>query len=410
MKKSLFFIFILSLSLNSYGQNWFQVNDLPGSARHHPCFFTINDTAYCVTGVTNSNLMLNDFYSYDEATDTWNAEPDFTGPNRGFAVGLNHQGKGYVGFGVAGNNSVLRDLWEYDPQTKSWTALKSLPSVARYHPAFVAKDGKVYVGLGSTGSANLNDWWEYDIATDVWLRRANFPGDRRHHPYYFVADNEIFVGLGHGNDNTGTNKIYDDWYHYEPSTDTWTKMGDFPGYARVAGAQFAFNGKGYIVGGQNQTHSTPTNNEVWSYDPQGDNWTRLSDCPSGGRWAPGSFITGTNAYFAFGEDITGTSQADIYQVAMNNIISVEEEINPAAIKTSLFPNPANSEVVLELDRSYLGKTISVEFFSTSGQLLKTVELGANERTINIEGLATGVYSVNIKDGEDLNETQILSVQ
>lgn len=410
MKKSLSFIFILSLSLNSFGQGWFQLNDLPGSARHHPCFFTLNDTAYCVTGVTNSNLMLNDFYSYDEANDTWTSLPDFDGPNRGFAVGLDHQGKGYVGFGVAGNNSVLRDLWEYDAQTKAWTALKSLPSTARYHPAFVAKDGKIYVGLGSTGSANLNDWWEYDIATDAWARKANFPGDRRHHPYYFVANNEIFVGLGHGNTSTGTNLIYKDWYHYEPSTDTWTKMGDFPGYARVAGAHFAFNGKGYIIGGQNQTHSTPTNNEVWSYNPLTDNWIQLSDCPSGGRWAPGSFLTANNAYFGFGEDISGTSQADIFQVSINDIVSLEEELNPNAVKISLYPNPASTEVKISLDRSDLGKTITVEFFNLSGQLLKVAHPTDDDNTINIEGLAKGVYTLNIKDGKELNQTQILTIQ
>lgn len=409
MKKVLFSIFALTLGLNSFGQGWFQVNDLPGSARHHPCFFTVDDTAYCLTGVTNSGQMLNDFYRYDESNDTWISLTDFSGANRGFAVGLNHQGKGYVGFGVAGNNSVLRDLWEFDPQSKAWTSLASLPSVARYHPAFVAKDGKIYVGLGSSGSSNLNDWWEYDIAGDSWSRKANFPGDRRHHPYYFVAGNEIFVGLGHGNTTSGVNLIYDDWYKYEPLTDTWTKMGDFPGYARVAGAHFAYNGKGYIVGGQNQTHSTPTNNEVWSYTPGTDSWTQLPDCPSGGRWAPGSFVLGNNAYFAFGEDINGISQADIYQVSMSDIISIEEDLNAKDLEISIFPNPANAEINIEIGQKELGGNITVEFYSLSGQLLKVNHLENGETKINIEELASGIYTLNIKDEKDLNQSYILSV-
>ncbi len=410
MKKLLFSIFAVVLSLNSFGQGWFQVNDLPGSARHHPCFFTINDTAYCVTGVTNSGQMLNDFYRYDESNDTWISLPDFAGPNRGFAVGLNHQGKGYVGFGVAGNNSVLRDLWEYDPQTKAWKALKSLNFTARYHPAFVAKDGKIYVGLGSSGSSNLNDWWEYDIAGDNWTRKANFPGDRRHHPYYFVAGNEIFVGLGHGNTSSGVNTIYDDWYKYDPSTDIWTKMGDFPGYARVAGAHFAYNGKGYIVGGQNQSHATPTNNEVWSYTPGTDTWNQLPDCPSGGRWAPGSFVVGNNAYFAFGEDRFSVSQADIYQVSMSSIISMEEDLNSKDLEISIFPNPATSEINIEIDPKYLGEKVAVEFYSLTGQLLKLSYLENSETKINIEDLAKGLYTLNLKDEKDLNQSYIITVE
>lgn len=411
MKKLLFFAFALSLSLSSYGQGWFQMNNLTGSARHHPCFFTLNDTAYLVTGVSNSDLMLNDFYRYDESNDSWVSLPDFDGSNRGFAVGLDHQGKGYVGFGVSGSNSLLRDLWEYDPQTKAWTSLASLPATSRYHPAFVAKDGKIYVGLGSAGNAgNLNDWWEYDIATDNWTRKAGFPGDRRHHPYYFVADNEIFVGLGHGTDASGNGRIYDDWYKYDPSSDTWTQMADFPGYARVAGTHFAYNGKGFILGGQDQTHQTRSNNEVWSYDPQNDSWTQLPDCPSGGRWAPGSFLVGSNAYFAFGEDIAGTSQNDIYQVSMADIVSLAEDLNSPRISISLFPNPASSEVNFEFNNAELGDEVWVEFYSTSGQLLKSAKLENENKSINIEDLASGVYSITIKDNQELNQSYILSVE
>ena len=304
-------------------------------------------------------------------------------------------------------------MWEYDPQTKSWTSLKSLPSTPRYHPAFVAKDGKIYVGLGSSGNGNnLNDWWEYDIAADTWARKANFPGDQRHHPYYFVANNEIFVGLGHGVDFSGSvpqSRIYDDWYKYDPSTDTWTQMGDFPGYARVAGAHFAYNGKGYILGGQNQSHATPVNNEVWSYNPLSDNWTQLPDCPSGGRWAPGSFLVGGNAYFAFGEDISGTSQADIYQVSMANIIGLEEKANLKDISVSLYLRFAFSSRPIILDGTDLGNDIKVEFYNNTGQLVKTSPLVQNSNTLNIADLAKGMYTLHIQDEKSLNKTYLLSL-
>lgn len=380
---------LCAISMPIFSQGWVKSSDLPGSARHHPICFTLGDTAFCVAGVSNSNTMLNDFYSYDATTDTWFQKADYPGPNRGFGVGLDHNNKGYIGFGItASPNTVLRDLWEFDPTTQAWTELASLPTGPRFHPAFVAKDSMIYVGLGNNGSSNLNDWWQYNINTDSWTRKTNFPGARRHHPYYFVANNEIFVGLGHGS------IIYDDWYKYDDVNDTWTKMNAFPGYARVAGAHFSRNGKGYVVGGQNQFHSTPSVNEVWEYNPINDSWAQMGNCPTGGRWAPGSFMVGNQAFFGFGEAISGSSQADIWSINFADIVSLDEiKVNSLTI----YPNPASSTISISIDDFNSNDMNSLKFMNITGQVVKEVSISQAEISVDVSEFPVGVYTVFIND-------------
>lgn len=411
MKKLLLFSLLSICYIQVNAQGWVRVADLPAAWRHHPVCFTLGDTAYVTTGATNANAMLNDFYAYDMANDTWIQKPDFDGPNRGFAVGLNHNGKGYVGFGVSSTNSLLRDLWEFDPVTQDWTQLANLPSTPRYHPAFVANGDKIYVGLGSSGNGNnLNDWWQYDIPTDSWSRKANFIGDQRHHPYYFVVNNEIFVGLGHGTDfssGSAVSRIYDDWYKYDEVNDAWIQMNNFPGYARVAGAHFAHNGKGYVLGGQNQFHSTPQDNEVWSYDPGNDSWTQLPDCPTGGRWAPGSFLIGNYAFFGFGENIFNVSQGDVWMVSFTDIVSNPEEEES---RLSFFPNPATGLVNIDLRNYDIEPNSTIQFYGIAGELVKEIEIDALTSSINISDLSAGVYSVYLNDSKPKGQAFKLIVE
>lgn len=410
MKKLLLTLSFSACSLLMLAQNnWSKATDMPAAWRHHPICFTVGDTAYVVTGVTNGNAMLNDFYAYVPGTDTWIQKSDYPGPNRGFGVGLTHKGKAYIGFGVSGTNSVLGDLWEFDQATQTWTALASLPaSASRFHPAFVAKDDKLYVGLGAGNSGNRDDWWEYDITADTWTQKASFIGDQRHHPYYFTVNNEIYVGLGHGNTSTGTNLIYKDWYRYDVPSDTWIQMADFPSYARVAGTHFAMNGLGYVLGGQNQFHSTPSNNEVWAYEPTADVWTQMPDCPSGGRWAPGSFVAGGMAFFGFGENTLNVSQGDIWSISLSDFIGANESLDATQLK--LFPNPASEKLEINLAQLNAKGQDAILIYSITGQLVKREILNENKLVLDVSTMDKGVYTIGLESSKDVSSFQKLIIE
>jgi hypothetical protein len=52
-----------------------------------------------------------DFWEWDQATDTWTQKTNFAGIPRGYAVGFSIGNKGYVGTG-----RLEKDFWEFDPR------------------------------------------------------------------------------------------------------------------------------------------------------------------------------------------------------------------------------------------------------------------------------------------------------
>ncbi len=287
-------------------KSWQQVSSLPSEFRtHHSFGFSLNGNGYLVTG--DSGIPRKDFYEYNPVSDQWTRLDDYPGPPRTYGIGDVWNGKAYLGFGGSGENSYLNDLWVFDGNTKIWSQLASCPCEPRLHPAMVAGDGKIYVGLGNN-SANLKDWWEYDIATNTWLQKIDFPAEPRHHPYQFGIGEYVYTGFGHGS------QIYKNWFSFKPATGEWTKMADIPGQARVAGTQFSYEGRGYVLSGDGANHSSMEKGEFWRYDPINNDWEQLPPHPGRSRWAPASFVIDGEVYL-----INGT-------ILANNALSYQPEV------------------------------------------------------------------------------------
>lgn len=146
----------------------------------------------------------------------------------------------------------------------------------------------------------MNDWWEYDIENNSWEQKARYPSYQRHHPYQFAAGEYVYAGLGHGD------SVYNDWAKYDPKTDTWTQAAALPDQARVAGTQFSYNGKGYVLSGQGETHRSMKAGEFWKYDPVADQWEQLPSHPGESRWALASFIINHEVYLINGVEGNGS--------------------------------------------------------------------------------------------------------
>ena len=300
MKKTLSLIIFLPFFCLS--QNWENVTNFPFEGIHHPVTFSYNDEAFVITGSNTDNV-----YKYNSVNDSWTQLSPFPGGVRGYAYGVAIGSKGYFGFGSDTSSIYPNDWWEYDILNDSWTQLSSFPGDGRNHPAMVNIGDKIFVGCGSNDtSLGLNDWWEYDITNNTWNQRANFPSNGRHHPYYFGIDNYAYVGFGHGSSaGQGTNPntnvyIYNDFYRYDPANDSWQIMSQFPSQSRVAGTQFSYQGKGYVLSGDGDNHYPLATGEFWEYDPISDSWVQLPYHPGNSIWAPGSFIIGCNVYFLLG--------------------------------------------------------------------------------------------------------------
>ncbi len=389
MKNFILLIALLFSQTVGIAQEWDDINNLPNSAlgRHHPVTFSIDGTGFLLAGGSDEIGELKDFYRYEAAANFWIQLENFPGPARSYAYGLSANGIGYVGFGQSPSQR-LNDLWAYNASNNEWTELAPCPCEPRLHPAMLHLNGKIYVGLGGGSNGDIKDWWAYDIATNSWEEKTTFPGSQRHHPFYFAIDNYAYVGFGHHLSN-----IYDDFYRYDPLNDSWDQMNDFPGEGRVAGTQFTYNGKGYVLSGEGQDHGLMNTGEFWEYTPETDNWFELTPHPGSSRWAPGSFVIDNNVYLIAGESNNGLEK-DMWvfnlEVA-SNTSSLEEQAT-----VNLYPNPATNELYFT-EATLLKK--HVEIYDINGK--KLISEASCFTKLDIQKLLPGQYFIKIFDNHQV---------
>jgi N-acetylneuraminic acid mutarotase len=337
MKKIIFILNFIPILLVS--QSWVQHSIFPFQGVHHPITFSYGQFGFVVAGSNTDHV-----YKYDENNGNWSQLSDFPGGERGYAYGVAVGDKAYIGFGSDLNGMYPIDWWEYNMISDIWTQKANFPNIGRNHPAMVNVGDKIFIGCGSNNTGNLGDWWEYDIPNDVWQQKIDLPANDRHHPFYFGIGNYAYVGFGHGsvigpgsNPNSNSN-IYNDFYRYDPSNDSWLQLSDFPSESRVAGTQFSYNGKGYILSGDGDNHGPLDSGEFWEYETSNDSWLQLNSHPGDAIWAPGNFVIDCNVYFLLGQNnntAPSTYVGNIYQYKLSSDCgctdSIAENYSPIAI-------------------------------------------------------------------------------
>ncbi|MFT4666901.1 MAG: N-acetylneuraminic acid mutarotase [Polaribacter sp.] len=396
--QSLSYLFILIL-LNSVAVNaqWVPVSSPPPNFRtDHTYGFSLEGKGYLVAGTTSNGNFSNNFYQYDPLIDEFTQLDDFPGGARGFAIGDDWDGKAYFGFGIANGSNIQNDLWQYDPTTAVWTELAECPCSARFHPAMIAHNGKIFVGMGAGSFGDLKDWWIYDIASDSWTEGTEFPSTQRHHPYQFGIGDYVYTGFGHGGAN-----IYNAWYQYDPANDSWDQMESLPAEGRVAGTQFSWTGKGYVLSGEGADHRALDEGEFWSYDPLTDSWEQLPSHPDKGRWAPASFLIDNEIYIFNGvvrssDGGNSSHPNDSYKFNLNgDEMTSTEELEKEA-NFSLHPNPVSDYLSIET-ASNIKSSAEFNIFDVLGNTVLNFEV-ADKKEVDISALANGVYFVRM-DGE-----------
>ncbi len=406
MTKHLFTFFLSIIFLSSVNaQTWELLNESPYRS-HHSIGFGLNGIGYSVTGSINENPTSR-IYTYDPTTDVWTQEDDFPGPSRSFGIGDIWDGKAYLGFGIGSNGNPLNDLWEFDPDTNTWTELASCPCSGRLHPAFVANQEKIFVGMGNGNSGNLNDWWEYDMASNSWSQKPDFPDLPRHHPYQFAIGDYVYAGLGHGNNIASGVNIFDELYRYDPQTEVWDQMATLPSEGRVAGTQFSYEGKGYVLSGDGDDHNVMPFGEFWEYDPVEDKWNGKPPHPGSSRWAPSSFIIDDYIYFYNGYSLSLVEDLNVYRFYLGEGDPPTSTIELANDEVIVSPNPAHDQVTIQLKEGN-SEMKNVGLFNLNGQLVLEKNISYNNTiTLDIVSLPTGVYYLRIDLGDEVVSQKIV---
>jgi hypothetical protein len=142
----------------------------------------------------------------------------------------------------------------------TWLRKPDCPIPAHGSTSFTI-DNTGYVGLGSG-----NAFYKFNPLSNNWTNAPSLPVQGRYKAAGFVIDNRAYVGLG-----TVNNVPQQDFYKFDPSTERWAKIKDFPQKTNFA-IGFATRGKGYLI-------IESEGMKFWEYDPEKNEWSTLNNIP-----------------------------------------------------------------------------------------------------------------------------------
>lgn len=291
--QTLLFYFLFSNLVTA--QSWINKENFPSTARTAVGSFGIGSKGYFIGGETLPNVNLVDLWEYDTTTNTWSQKANYPGIGTQKGVAFTIDGVGYYGLGTAGGQ-----LYSYNSQNNTWTQKTtcSIPSVSFWSTTYFIVGTKAYF------LDQNKKFFFYDSITDSWTLLSDFPGTKRVTGVGFTINNKGYICTGLNATSAG-NIFLNDLWEYNPLNDTWSEKTPLPSNGRYASFGFAFNNKGYVLGGE--SNSGIMLNEFWEYNPISDSWSTLPNYIGGAKNYLSGFVANNSLFVGFGSPGFGVS-------------------------------------------------------------------------------------------------------
>ena len=182
----------------------------------------------------------------------------------------------------------------FQVKAQDWVQVTSLPNVFNetHHSFAFSFDDMGYIVGGNSDSGVRDDFYQYNPATDSWTELAPFPGGARGYAIGDIWNGKAYFGFG----NDGTSRLNDLWV-FDPSNMSWTELASCPCAERAHPAMIAHNGKVFVGLGSS---SSGNMNDWWEYDITLNTWSQKDDLPSLSRHHPYQFGIDDYVYTGFG--------------------------------------------------------------------------------------------------------------
>jgi len=177
------------------------------------------------------------------------------------------------------------------------------------------------------------------------------------------------------------------------SQGTWTQKADFGGGERIGAVGFSIGTKGYIGTGHD---GTIYHNDFWEYDPTTNSWTQKANFGGSIRAGATGFSIGSKGYIGLGSDTSGHTK-DFWEYDPN-LVLINEIPNNASV--SVFPNPFSTSATFTISLSTpLGMTLpgmtkqNLQFvlYDCYGRAVKNFIISSSEFKLDRGDLQSGVY-------------------
>lgn len=267
---------------------WLKRNDVPavGTDRYHATAFSILNKGYVGLGAqSNPILLYNDFHQYDPIQNKWTQISNFPGTGILDATSFVIGNFAYVGTG-RNLTDATSEFWKYNPASDVWTQIESFP-IPISHAKGISLNGKGYIITDNY----VDNFWSYDPSIDKWSKMpdidmSNVGGGDSSTIKAFVIESKIYVCITR-------NKYYTHLFEFDTNNQKWTKKdGLFYGgpYGNLTGGGFSIKDKGYIIG----------STKLFQYNPLSDSWIGLSNFPIDYKYYPIAFELDGKAYYGTG--------------------------------------------------------------------------------------------------------------
>ena len=229
-----------------------------------------------------------------------------------------------------------------------WNQKANFGGMARHRGSAFAIGNKGYMGLGHINAVNnilFDDFWEYEPSSNTWTQKANFGGGLRYHTSSFTIGNKAYVGMG----RDPFNVFYTDLWEYDPVFNSWSQKANLPGLPRRGAVGFSINNKGYIGTGETKISPYRTN-DMWEYDPSNNTWVQKASMPTQGRFSAVAFSLNGLGYVG-----TGWGAANPNTGATNDLWEFNPLLNTWTQKTNVGPTRRIQATAFTLNgKGYIG--------------------------------------------------------
>lgn len=280
--------------------SWKQLNNFPGTARASATSFVSGDKAYVCLGRSDArDGFLKDLWEYDSKTDKWKQLSNFPDAARVKAIAGVIGNKAYIGLGCVSpyEGNQFSDLLEYDITNDKWDTLANFPGEAKTELFSAVIDSCIYTTTGFDATGFNTDTYKYSPKSKCWTKLKKYPVTRSS-TAGFAIDKNIYVGSGYYVGN------FKDFYCYNTEVDSWSRMADLP-EGRILSKGISINGKGYIMLGRKfggTLNDGKLLKDIVEYNPTVNKWTRCGDFPGGARQNMVVFTINGKGYVVGGED------------------------------------------------------------------------------------------------------------
>ena len=393
---------LLLITIPLFSQSWVQKSAFPGVERRAASGCSAQGKGYVMFGI-KGNQNLKDVWEYSPISDSWTQKNNFPGPARRYAILVSDDTLIFGGLGSEGS-SHFTDFMQYYPSTDSWSTKASYPGDAGYASFAAIYNGFVYVGGGTrlTNNSKGKDFWKYSIANDTWTSIGNLPFNERTGGVCIESNGVIYLGFGH--DGTSSKK---DFYAYYPSTNSWSQKSSFPGFDRLNPIYFKTSNNEIIVGGGYRLNNTALN-DYYKYDPISDTWSLISsNFTNANRSLAAEFTINSVGYVIGGFDSTKTKFLNDIWAYKPPISTSIKDNKTTSINIQVFPVPARDYLILEID-GVLQSKVLFSLFDINGKLIQEYFIQENSLNsrIDLSSISTGNYIYRIKTNQGVKNGKL----